>query len=98
LIQATQQELSTFHREPQGNTLDFTIDWLLTPKTAETIKWMLNEEKYEIHHGLCTKFELNDIMTHCLMVIHKIDGQVGESDNKKLASVAQNPSIPSYLC
>jgi hypothetical protein len=36
------------------------------------IKCTINKEKYEIHHGLCTKFELNDIMTHCLMVVHKM--------------------------
>jgi hypothetical protein len=59
----------TFRPEPCGNALEFTIDWLPAAKTSETIEWMINKEKYEIHHGLCTKFELNNIMTHCLMVV-----------------------------
>jgi hypothetical protein len=71
----------TFHPGPQGNAMEFTIDWILATKTLETIKSTLNKEKMEFHHGLCNKFELNDIMTHCLMVVHKIDGQVGESDH-----------------
>jgi hypothetical protein len=35
------------------------------------------------------KFELSDIMTHCLMVVHKIDGQISENDHKKLQSYKQ---------
>jgi hypothetical protein len=61
----------------------------LAARTLETIKWTINKEKYEIHHGLCTKFELNNIMTHCLMVVHKIDGLIGDSDHKKLQSCKQ---------
>jgi hypothetical protein len=71
--------MSTFHPEPCGTALAFTIDWVSTTKTTETIKWVINEEKFEIYCGLCTKFELIDIMTHCLTVVHKIDGQVGEN-------------------
>jgi hypothetical protein len=48
------------------------------------IKWTISKEKFELHHGLCNRFELHEIMPHCLMVMHKIDGQVGDSDNKKL--------------
>jgi hypothetical protein len=50
-----------------------------------------SKEKYEIYQGLCTRFELHEIIPHCLMVIHKIDGQVGDHDNKKLP---RTPSIP----
>jgi hypothetical protein len=54
-------------------------------KTSETIKWMISKEKYEIYHGLCTQFELHEKITlYCLMVLHKIDGQVGDNDHKKL--------------
>jgi hypothetical protein len=28
-------------------------------------------------------------MTHCLMVVHKIDGQISENDHKKLQSYKQ---------
>jgi hypothetical protein len=49
----------------------------------------LTKEKYKIHHRLCMKFELSDIMTHCLMVVHKIDGQSSENDHKKLQSYKQ---------
>jgi hypothetical protein len=70
--------MSVFHPEPRGNASAFTLDWVATAKTTETIKWSIN------YHGLCTKFELIDIMTHCLTVVHKIDGQVGEHDHKKI--------------
>jgi hypothetical protein len=53
-------------------------------KSSETIKWTISKEKYKIYHGLCNRFELHEIMLHCLMVMHKIDGQVGDHDNKKL--------------
>jgi hypothetical protein len=76
--------MSVFHPESCGNASAFMLDWVAATKTTETIKWAINKEKYKIYHGLCTKFELIDIMTHCLMVVHKIDGQVGEHDSKKL--------------
>jgi hypothetical protein len=47
------------------------------------------EGKFEIHQGLCTRFELHEIILHCLMVVHKIDGQVGDHKNKKLQSYKQ---------
>jgi hypothetical protein len=72
--------MSTFHPEPCGIASEFTIGWVPAAKTAETTKWTINKEKFKIHHVLCTKFELNDIMTHCLMVVHKF----GENDHKKL--------------
>jgi hypothetical protein len=85
--------------EQQGNTSEFNINWTPASKTSETIKWVISKEKYEIYHGLCTRFELHEIILHCLMVIHKIDGQVGDQDNKKLLShkqvLAQTLSIPS---
>jgi hypothetical protein len=30
-----------------------------------------------------------NLMTHCLMVVHKIDGQISENDDKKLQSYKQ---------
>jgi hypothetical protein len=58
-------------------------------KTLETIKWNISKEKFEIHQGLRTRFKLHEIIPHCLMVIHKIDGQVGDHKNKKLQSYKQ---------
>jgi hypothetical protein len=81
--------MSTFHPEPHGNASEFTIAWLPATKTSEMVKWMINKEKFEIHHRLCTKFVLHDIMTHCLMVVHKSDGQISENDHKKLQSYKQ---------
>jgi hypothetical protein len=75
--------------EQRGNTSVFNIDWTPATKTSETIKWLISNEKYEIYQGLCTRFELHEIMPHCLMVIHKVDGQVGDHDNKKLSSYKQ---------
>jgi dolichyl-phosphate-mannose--protein O-mannosyl transferase len=81
--------MSVFHPEPRGNASAFTLDWVAAAKTTETIKWAINKEKYEIYHGLCTKFELIDIMTHCLMVVHKIDGQVSKYDHKKFSRTSR---------
>jgi hypothetical protein len=82
--------MSTAHMpNPRGNTSQFNIDWTPASKTSETIKWVISKEKYEIYHGLCTRFELHEIIPHCLMVIHKINGQVGDHDNKKLQSYKQ---------
>jgi hypothetical protein len=80
---------AVFHPEPRGNASAFTLEWVDAAKTTETIKWSINKEKYEIYHGLCTKLELIDIMTHCLMVVHKIDGQVGEHDHKKISRTSR---------
>jgi hypothetical protein len=76
-------------QEPQGNTLEFNIEWSPMGKTSETIKWTINKEKYEIYHGLCMRFELHEIILYCLMVIHKINRQISENDNKKLSSCEQ---------
>jgi hypothetical protein len=90
--------MSTILQEPQGNTSEFQIDWSPVTKTLETIKWTISKEKFEIYHGLCNRFELHEIMPHCLTVMHKIDSQVGDSDNKKLQSyktvMPQTLSIP----
>jgi hypothetical protein len=69
--------------------LEFNIEWSPMTKTAETIEWTINQEKYEIYHGLCARFELHDIVPHWLMVTHEIDGQVGESNHKKLQPYKQ---------
>jgi hypothetical protein len=69
---------AVFHPEPRGDTSEFTINWTPVNKTSETIKWNINKEKYETYQGLCTRFELHEILPHCLLVIHKIDGQVGD--------------------
>jgi hypothetical protein len=78
--------MSSNIQEPQGNTSEFKIDWSPVTKTSETIKWTINKEKFKIHHGLCNRFELHEIIPHCLTVMHKIDGQVGDSDTKKCQS------------
>jgi hypothetical protein len=80
------KDMSINIQEPQGNTLEFQIDWSPATKTLETIKWTISKEKFEINHGLCNHFKLHEIMLHCLTVMHKLDGQVGDSDNKKLQS------------
>jgi sulfur relay (sulfurtransferase) DsrC/TusE family protein len=83
---SSNKDMSTFHPE---RTSGFTINWTLVNKTSETIKWTISKEKYKICHGLCTWFELHEIIPHCLMVMHKIDGQVGNHKNEKLQSYKQ---------
>jgi hypothetical protein len=89
---------TVYHPEPCSDTSEFTINRTLVNKTSEAIKWNINEERSEIYHGLCTRFELHEILPHCLLVIHKIDGQVGDHIHKKLQSYNQVPpqtlSIP----
>jgi hypothetical protein len=58
-----------------GATLEFNIEWSPTGKTLETIKWMINKEKYDIYHGSCMHFKLHEIILHCLMVITKSTGK-----------------------
>jgi hypothetical protein len=61
---------------------DFQIDWTPTTKTTKTLRWTCQKSKFEIHVVLLDQVKLNDIVTHCLGVLHKIDGQVG-FDNKE---------------
>jgi hypothetical protein len=80
------KDMSINIQELWGNTSEFQIDWSPATKTSETIKWTISKEKFEIHHGLCNRFELHEIMLHCLTVMHNIGGQVGNSDTKKFQS------------
>jgi hypothetical protein len=46
--------------------------------------------KFEIHMVLLEKVELNDIIPHCLRILHKIDGQVGlDSEEQQVTSYLQ---------
>jgi hypothetical protein len=63
--------------------LDFQIDWTPTTKTTETLQWTHQKSKFEIHVVLLDQVELHDIVTHCLGVLHKIDGQVGFDDEER---------------
>jgi hypothetical protein len=56
---------------------NFKIKWTPTTKTTETLQWTILQSKFEIHVVVLEQVELNDILPHCLGVLHKIDGQVG---------------------
>jgi hypothetical protein len=69
---------------------DFKIEWEPMIKTTETLRWMHQWAKYEIHVVLLEKVELCDILPHCLGVLHKIDGQVGlEIEEQRITSYLQ---------
>jgi hypothetical protein len=54
----------------------FSIEWDETKATTETIKWTLGINgamKHEIVSPILSKFELGNIMAHCLAVMHEID-------------------------
>jgi hypothetical protein len=69
---------------------DFKIEWTPTTKTTETLRWTILRSKFEIHVVVLEQVELNDIVPHCLGVLHKIDGQVGlDSDDRHVTSYHQ---------
>jgi hypothetical protein len=40
--------MSIHHQEPQGNTSEFNIEWILVTKTSETIKWKGCKDKCDL--------------------------------------------------
>jgi hypothetical protein len=69
---------------------DFQIEWSPTNKMTETLQWTYQQSKFEVHVVMLEKVELNDIMTHCLAVLHEIDGQVGlDSKERRVTSYLQ---------
>jgi hypothetical protein len=70
---------------------DFTIKWTPTTKMTETLCWTHQKAKFEIHVVLLEKVELNNIIPHCLGILHKIDGQVGlDSEEQQITSYLQS--------
>jgi hypothetical protein len=60
----------------------FSVEWDKTKATMETIKWTLGANgvtKHEIVSPILSKFELGNIMAHCLTVMHKIDARIGNN-------------------
>jgi hypothetical protein len=69
---------------------DFKIEWAPATKTTETLRWTIQRSKFEIHVVMLDQVELNDIVPHCLGVLHKIDGQVGlDDDDRRVTSYLQ---------
>jgi hypothetical protein len=55
---------------------------------TETIKWTLGATgttKHEIVSPILTKFELGNVVAHCLTVMHKIDACVGNHPANRFA-------------
>jgi hypothetical protein len=78
----------SFHSSVLHLTMDaspnnpFSIKWDETKATTETIKWTLGingATKHEIVSPILSKFELGNIMAHCLTVMHKIGAHVGKN-------------------
>jgi hypothetical protein len=64
---------------------NFKIEWTPATKTTETLLWTIQRSKLEIHVVMLEQVELNDIVPHCLGVLHKIDSQVGlDSDDQRV--------------
>jgi hypothetical protein len=60
----------------------FSVEWDETKVATETIKWTLGANgatKHEIVSPILSKFELGNIVAHCLTVMHKIDACVGNN-------------------
>jgi hypothetical protein len=57
----------------------FSVEYNETKVTTETIKWTLGANgatKHEVVSPILTKFELGNIVSHCLTVMHKIDARI----------------------
>jgi hypothetical protein len=70
------------------STNPFSVDYDKTKVTVETIKWTLGANgptKHEIVSPILTKFELGNIVLHCLTVMHKIDAFVGNNAANRFA-------------
>jgi hypothetical protein len=66
----------------------FSVKWDKTKATTETIKWTLDinsATKHEIVSPILSKFELGNIVAHCLTVMHKIDAHVGNNAANRFA-------------
>jgi hypothetical protein len=58
----------------------FSVEYDETKIATETIKWTLGATgamKHEIVLPILTKFELRNIVVHCLTVMHKLDAHAG---------------------
>jgi hypothetical protein len=76
--------------ERQMGASDFKIEWAPATKTTETLRWSIQRSKFEIHVIMLEQVELNDIVPHCLGMLHKIDGQVGlDNDHRRVTSYLQ---------
>jgi hypothetical protein len=67
----------------------FSVKWDETKVDMETIKWTLGVNgatKHEIVSPILSKFELANIMAHCLTVMHKTDACVGNNAANRFAS------------
>jgi hypothetical protein len=66
----------------------FSVEYDETKIATETIKWTLGAAgttKHEIVSPILTKFELGNIVAHCLTVMHKIDACVGNHPANRFA-------------
>jgi hypothetical protein len=66
----------------------FSVEWDETKATTETIKWTLGVNgtmKHEIVSPILSKFELGNIVAHCLTVMQKRDAFVGNNEANRFA-------------
>jgi hypothetical protein len=67
----------------------FSVKWDKMKIATKTIKWTLGANsamKHKIVSPILSKFELGNIIAHCLTVMHKIDARVGNHAANHFAS------------
>jgi hypothetical protein len=64
------------------------FEWELSPNREHetTIKWVVRKNKYEIHIPVLCRYELGHVTEHCLLVMHKINQEVGIDEATRYAS------------
>jgi hypothetical protein len=67
----------------------FSVKWDKTKIATKTIKWTLGANgamKHKIVSPILSKFELGNIVAHCLTAMHKIDARAGNNAVNRFAS------------
>jgi hypothetical protein len=56
---------------------NFELELAPSRDCETTIKWKVGQDKYEIHVAVLTRTDLRQLVQYCLLVMHKINQEVG---------------------
>jgi hypothetical protein len=60
----------------------FELEPISTGERDTTVKWSIGNTKYKIHIPVLNRYELGNIVHHCMLVKHKINQEVGTVKNR----------------
>lgn len=75
---------STMTTSTSGN--NFELELSPNRDRETTIKWVVRKNKYEIHIPVLCRYELGHVTEHCLLVMHKINQEVGNDEDLRYTS------------